>query len=263
MNEDAEPRCSRPWRNRLPERQSCCVRTPRSPLLPTIRSRCARMLGPVGVREIEAILAEVGAADAGRGAGRADRRWTAGHRWRGSPDPTPSASAMSSAARCSTWRCLTRRSTRRDRALAAQAAEIVGIGEGRVPCRPVSRRLARPQARVVGVVAAARRIERRGPLYERRPAEDGSADDASTGDAAADGADDTGQIACPSGRAPTLPKRSSRSGRTSPATSRCASAVSTARSATSPCSTTPRPWRCASMRTRSGGSSNDRVVRAC
>ena len=35
------------------------------PLLPTIRSRCARLrLGPVGVREVEAILAEHGAADA-------------------------------------------------------------------------------------------------------------------------------------------------------------------------------------------------------
>ena len=35
------------------------------PLLPTIRSRCARIrLGPVGVRDIEAILAEAGAADA-------------------------------------------------------------------------------------------------------------------------------------------------------------------------------------------------------
>lgn len=34
------------------------------PLLPTIRSRCARIrLGPVGVRDIEAILAEAGAAD--------------------------------------------------------------------------------------------------------------------------------------------------------------------------------------------------------
>ena len=35
------------------------------PILPTIRSRCARLrLGPVAVRDVEAILAELGAADA-------------------------------------------------------------------------------------------------------------------------------------------------------------------------------------------------------
>jgi hypothetical protein len=39
------------------------------PLLPTIRSRCARIrLGPVAVRDIEAILGELGAADAPLGA---------------------------------------------------------------------------------------------------------------------------------------------------------------------------------------------------
>ena len=39
------------------------------PLLPTIRSRCARLrLGPVGIREVEAILAEHGVADAPLGA---------------------------------------------------------------------------------------------------------------------------------------------------------------------------------------------------
>ena len=39
------------------------------PLLPTIRSRCARVrLGPVGVRDIESILAELGAADPPLGA---------------------------------------------------------------------------------------------------------------------------------------------------------------------------------------------------
>ena len=39
------------------------------PLLPTIRSRCARIrLGPVGVRDIESILAELGVADAPLGA---------------------------------------------------------------------------------------------------------------------------------------------------------------------------------------------------
>lgn len=60
------------------------------PLLPTIRSRCARIrLGPVAVRDIESILGELGAADAplaARLARIADGRPGLALAWAGQPD---------------------------------------------------------------------------------------------------------------------------------------------------------------------------------
>jgi DNA polymerase-3 subunit delta' len=66
-----------------------CADTEES-LLPTIRSRCARLrLGPVGVREIEAILAELGVAEppqAGRLARIADGRPGVAIAWAADPE---------------------------------------------------------------------------------------------------------------------------------------------------------------------------------
>ena len=58
------PPSSRPSRSRRPVSPWSCAPTTRTGCCPTVRSRCARLrLGPVGVRDIEAILGEHGVAD--------------------------------------------------------------------------------------------------------------------------------------------------------------------------------------------------------
>jgi DNA polymerase III delta' subunit len=171
------------------------------PLLPTIRSRCARIrLGPVSVREIEAILADVGAADppvAARAARIAGGRPGIALAWVARPDALRERDVIG---RTLLDLAIARPADRLAgiRALAAQAAAIIGIGEG-ARSTPTG---------LEETGAAASKSGRRGrrgaaassvrdPSTNGAPAEDRSADDASTDDAAADGADDTGQIRAP------------------------------------------------------------------
>jgi DNA polymerase-3 subunit delta' len=103
------------------------------PLLPTIRSRCARIrLGPVGVRDIEAILAEAGAADpplAARLARIAAGRPGIALAWAAAPDAVRERDAIG--------RGLLDLASARPadrlsgiRSLAAQAASIAGFADG-------------------------------------------------------------------------------------------------------------------------------------
>jgi DNA polymerase III delta' subunit len=64
MNEDAQAALLKTLEEPPPATTIVLCADTEEPLLPTIRSRCARIrLGPVGVRDIEAILGETGAAD--------------------------------------------------------------------------------------------------------------------------------------------------------------------------------------------------------
>ena len=103
------------------------------PLLPTIRSRCARIrLGPVGVRDIEAILADAGAADppvAARLARICAGRPGIALAWAGAPDAVRERDAIG---RGLLDLAPARTSDRLSgiRALAAQAASIAGLADG-------------------------------------------------------------------------------------------------------------------------------------
>jgi DNA polymerase III subunit delta' len=69
MNEDAQGALLKTLEEPLSGTTIILCADAEEPLLPTIRSRCARIrLGPVGVRDIESILADLGAADAPLGA---------------------------------------------------------------------------------------------------------------------------------------------------------------------------------------------------
>ncbi len=64
MNEDAQAALLKTLEEPPPATTIVLCADAEEPLLPTIRSRCARIrLGPVGVRDIEAILGEAGAAE--------------------------------------------------------------------------------------------------------------------------------------------------------------------------------------------------------
>jgi DNA polymerase III subunit delta' len=69
MNEDAQAALLKTLEEPPSETTIILCADAEEPILPTIRSRCARIrLGPVGVRDIEAILTELEAADAPLGA---------------------------------------------------------------------------------------------------------------------------------------------------------------------------------------------------
>lgn len=103
------------------------------PLLATIRSRCARIrLGPVGVRDIEAVLAEAGAADppvAARLARISGGRPGIALAWAARPE---AARERDEIGRSLLDMALARPADRLAgiRGLAAQAARIAGIGDG-------------------------------------------------------------------------------------------------------------------------------------
>jgi DNA polymerase III subunit delta' len=103
------------------------------PLLPTIRSRCARLrLGPVGTRDIEAILADATATDppvAARVARIAGGRPGVALAWVARPDALRERDAIG---RSLLDLAAARPAERLSgvRALAAQAAAIAGIGDG-------------------------------------------------------------------------------------------------------------------------------------
>ena len=102
------------------------------PLLPTIRSRCARVrLGPVGVRDIESILAELGVADAPLGARLAriaDGRPGLALAWASQPDALRERDALG---RALIDLAAARPSIRLQgiRAIAAPAAAMIVVGE--------------------------------------------------------------------------------------------------------------------------------------
>jgi hypothetical protein len=103
------------------------------PLLPTIRSRCARIrLGPVGVRDIEAIIAEAGAADpptAARLARIAAGRPGIALAWASAPDAVRERDAIGRGLLdLAPARAADRLSG--IRSLAAQAASIAGFADG-------------------------------------------------------------------------------------------------------------------------------------
>ena len=65
MNEDAQNALLKTLEEPPPGSRSSCAWIARRSLLPTVRSRCARVrLGPVGPREIEGLLGDLGLADA-------------------------------------------------------------------------------------------------------------------------------------------------------------------------------------------------------
>ena len=103
------------------------------PLLPTIRSRCARIrLGPVGVRDIEAILVDAGAADpaaAARLARISGGRPGIALAWATSPDAVRERDAIGrSLLDLAPARAADRLSG--IRVLAGQAATLAGIADG-------------------------------------------------------------------------------------------------------------------------------------
>ncbi len=103
------------------------------PLLPTIRSRCARIrLGPVAIRDIEAIMSEAGAAEppvAARAARIAGGRPGIALAWVARPDALRERDAIG---RSLLDLAIARPADRLAgiRSLATQAAELAGIGEG-------------------------------------------------------------------------------------------------------------------------------------
>ena len=103
------------------------------PILPTIRSRCARVrLGPVGTREIEAILGDAGLAEppvAARLARIADGRPGLAIAWAHKPDALRERDALGRALLDLTG---ARASERLSgiRSMATSAALLIGIGEG-------------------------------------------------------------------------------------------------------------------------------------
>jgi DNA polymerase-3 subunit delta' len=133
MNEDAQAALLKTLEEPPPGATIVLCADAEEPLLPTIRSRCARIrLGPVGVREIEAILAEVADVDApaaARLARIARGRPGVALAWAASPDAVRERDAIG--------RGLLDLATARPadrlagiRALAAQAAAIAGLADG-------------------------------------------------------------------------------------------------------------------------------------
>ena len=142
MNEDAQAALLKTLEEPPPATTIVLCADAEEPLLPTIRSRCARIrLGPVGVRDIEAILAEHGAADpplAARVARIAGGRPGVALAWVGAPDALRDRDAIG--------RTLLDLADARPadrlagvRALAAQATTIAPVGAGATRWR-VSRR---------------------------------------------------------------------------------------------------------------------------
>jgi DNA polymerase-3 subunit delta' len=90
LNEDAQAALLKTLEEPPPATTIVLCADAEEPLLPTIRSRCTRIrLGPVGVRDIEAILGEAGAADpplAARAARIADGRPGVALAWVTTPD---------------------------------------------------------------------------------------------------------------------------------------------------------------------------------
>ena len=110
------------------------------PLLPTIRSRCARIrLGPVGVRDIEAILADAAAAEppvAARAARISGGRPGIALAWVARPEALREREAIG---RMLLDLAIARPADRLSgiRALAAQASAIAGMGDG-TPLAPAT-----------------------------------------------------------------------------------------------------------------------------
>ena len=98
MNEDAQAALLKTLEEPPPATRSCCAPTPRSRCPRSGRAAPGVQLGPVGVRDIEAILGEAGAADPPLAA-RVARPPAADPAWRspGSARQTPCASATPSA----------------------------------------------------------------------------------------------------------------------------------------------------------------------
>ena len=224
------------------------------PLLPTIRSRCARLrLGPVGIREIEAILAEHGVADAPLAArlariadGRPGRRARLGAPARSAAGARRAEPVAAGPPRGAAGRAPGRRAAPRRPSRGRRSATAVGDRVGR--------RRRRPDAR-----AARRRTtaERGDP-----PTRHGRAPDPTRGR----DADDAG----PPAREPrppnavARPRRSSGCGPTSRATWRWSARPGPVGPRTSACSTRrPRPPRDSTGRRwtpSSTGSAGPRVL---
>ena len=133
MNEDAQAALLKTLEEPPPATTIVLCADAEEPLLPTIRSRCARIrLGPVGVRDIEAILGEAGAAEpplAARVARISGGRPGVALAWVGAPDALRERDAIG--------RALIDLADARPaerlagvRALAAQATTVVPVGAG-------------------------------------------------------------------------------------------------------------------------------------
>ena len=199
-------------------------------MLPTIRSRCARLrLGPVGTRDIEAILAEAAAIDppvAARVARICGGRPGVALAWVARPDALRERDAIGAHVAGS-------RVVRAPRtACPAFAPSLRRRRRSPASARVPTRRLDRPP-RDAMLRPERRRRAASGPRRMRaRPAPTAEA-----GEADAEEPRRRARRARrpPSGARP--PRRSSACGRMSPATLRCASAASTGPPATSACST--------------------------
>ena len=133
MNEDAQAALLKTLEEPPSDTTIILCADAEEPLLPTIRSRCARLrLGPVGTRDIEAILAEAAAIDppvAARVARICGGRPGVALAWVARPDALRERDAIG---RTLLDLASTRPAERLSgvRSLAAQAAAIAGIGEG-------------------------------------------------------------------------------------------------------------------------------------
>jgi DNA polymerase-3 subunit delta' len=133
MNEDAQAALLKTLEEPPADATILLCADAEEPLLPTIRSRCARIrLGPVGVREIERILAEAGAADppiAARLARIASGRPGIALAWAAAPDAVRERDAIG---RGLLDLAPARPADRLSgiRSLAAQAASIAGLADG-------------------------------------------------------------------------------------------------------------------------------------
>jgi DNA polymerase III subunit delta' len=133
MNEDAQAALLKTLEEPPPDTTIILCADAEEPLLSTIRSRCARLrLGPVGTRDIEAILAEAGAIDppvAARVARICGGRPGVALAWVTRPDALRERDAIG---RTLLDLSLARPAERLSgvRSLATQAAAIAGIGEG-------------------------------------------------------------------------------------------------------------------------------------
>lgn len=133
MNEDAQAALLKTLEEPPADATIVLCADAEEPLLPTIRSRCARIrLGPVGVRDIEAILAEAGAADppvAARLARISGGRPGIALAWAAAPDAVRDRDALG---RGLLDLAPARPADRLSgiRALAAQAASIAGLADG-------------------------------------------------------------------------------------------------------------------------------------
>ena len=140
------------------------------PLLPTIRSRCARLrLGPVGIRDVEAILAEHGVADAPLASRLA--RITGGRpglalAWARQPEALRVRDELSR----SLLDLLAARPAERlagVRAAVLRAGSLTSMGDGAAEPAPVVAKAASRRAAASDAVDAERRPRRRG-WHERQ-----------------------------------------------------------------------------------------------